>query len=200
MNRKFNKKQFELVMKGTAIVTKILNVILYIALAVIAALFIAVIFINQRHFNFDLSMLDNINVSINNILYELSGDTLSGIVNVKTILLVGAGVAFINLGFVQYIILTVRKLVTNIKDDQPFDQQNTILLKNLAIGFLIASVVLSILNSVFFTVVMNQLEIAEMNVNYTINTTYLFMGILIFILAYVFDYGSYLQEEYDHTI
>jgi hypothetical protein len=70
----------------------------------------------------------------------------------------------------------------------------------LAIGFLIASVVLSILNSVFFTVVMNQLEIAEMNVNYTINTTYLFMGILIFILAYVFDYGSYLQEEYDHTI
>lgn len=200
MNRKFNKKQFEFVMKGTAIVTKIFNVILYIALAVVAVLFIAVIFINQRHFNFDLSHLDNINVSINNILYELSGDTLSGIVNVKTILLVGAGVAFINLGFVQYILLTVRKLVTNIKDDQPFDQQNTVLLKNLAIAFLIASVVLSILNSVFFTVVMNNLEIVEMNVNYSINTTYLFMGILIFILAYVFDYGSYLQEEYDSTI
>jgi hypothetical protein len=44
------------------------------------------------------------------------------------------------------------------------------------------------------------LELFELGVSLSPNLQAVFMGIIILIVAYIFDYGSYLQEEHDMTV
>jgi hypothetical protein len=44
------------------------------------------------------------------------------------------------------------------------------------------------------------LQISSINFSYSMDCTLLFTGIIILILAGVFQYGNYLQEEVDSTL
>jgi hypothetical protein len=48
--------------------------------------------------------------------------------------------------------------------------------------------------------IIQTLQIAYIGIGYSINATLLATGILILILAGVFQYGNYLQEEVDSTL
>jgi hypothetical protein len=48
--------------------------------------------------------------------------------------------------------------------------------------------------------VIQMLQINNMNATYSVDGNLLFTGILILILAGVFQYGNYLQEEVDSTL
>jgi hypothetical protein len=48
--------------------------------------------------------------------------------------------------------------------------------------------------------IIQTLQLSNIHVSYSLNGTLLFTGILILILAGVFQYGNYLQEEVDSTL
>ena len=55
-------------------------------------------------------------------------------------------------------------------------------------------------NGLLMTEFFNLLSLNNMGANYMFNFQQLFIGFLIIVLANVFDYGSYLQEDHDMTV
>jgi hypothetical protein len=61
-------------------------------------------------------------------------------------------------------------------------------------------VILSWANSLFLYQVVETLDLYDATVNFSMEIPSLFMGAILLIVAYVFDYGTYLQEEHDMTV
>lgn len=200
MNRTFNKGRFDVVIDITHLLLKWSVRALYVLIGILTVGFLVFLFLPKGLLDYDISNLENINVLYANIYYEISGESFVGIYNVKWLLtlLFFAGIA--NLAFYQYIQIQLRNVISNVKQKEPFSINNVNYLKYMAYAFLISSLVLPIVNGWLFTTAVNTFEIYEATINFSLNMQSLFMGILVLILAYVFDYGSYLQEEHDMTV
>jgi predicted metal-binding membrane protein len=70
----------------------------------------------------------------------------------------------------------------------------------IALVLVAGSVIVPILQWRIAATVIQMLYINNMNATYSVDGNLLFTGILILILAGVFQYGNYLQEEVDSTL
>lgn len=201
MDRSLNKKKFESVIKVVYHFLRICVVALYVLLGVLVLTSIVFPFISKGLFNFDLSNLENINIESGSILYEVRGIiTFTGIVNVKWLLSLAFVVLTVNLVFFQFILIQLKKIITDVYNKIPFSDKNIKRLKYMGIAYLISSVVLPILNGSLFVKVANTFNIFDATINFSIDFQSAFIGIIILILAYVFEYGASLQEDIDLTV
>ena len=200
MSRQFNKDHFEVVIKIVHAFLRFSVVALYVLIALIATGWIITWFIPQASFDFDLANLGNTNVQVFGLQYDLESLGLTGVVNVKRIVVLALLAIIGNLAFYQYIQVLLKRIMTHIRNEHPFNDANVTYLKWMGIGFLVASVALPIINSFFFSSVVNTLELFEANVSLSPNMQAIFMGVIILIVGYIFDYGTYLQEEHDMTV
>lgn len=200
MEQTFNKKQYEVIIKVVNIFLKWSVRAIFVLLGIILIGFIAVIFIPKSLLNFDMANLENINVQFANVMYEINEDIFTGIANVKNLLLILLFTGIANLTFFQFIQIQLKKIVTSVREELPFRNSNAIILRNLGLGYLIASVLISLINSWLMMTLVNTFNVYEATINFSVNLQMVFMGIIVLILAYVFSYGSYLQEEHDSTV
>ncbi|WP_017473430.1 DUF2975 domain-containing protein [Amphibacillus jilinensis] len=88
-------------------------------------------------------------------------------------------------------------LLTMYEEDGPFTMENTIRLKRL--GWLIVGYAL--LSDLIVLLAMLVFSTHTFSISYeVINFTALIIGAVLLILAHVFQYGSFLQHEYDTTV
>lgn len=200
MSRKFNKERFETVIKLVDVFLKFSVIAIFVLLGILTLGFITTLFIPSGLYDFDLANLEQMSVQVFGLDYDLTALGLTGVVNIKRVVIAGIFALLINLGFYQFVQVLLKKVMSNIRNQHPFNPTNVTYLKYMGIGFLVASLLLPIFNSVFFVQVMNTLDLFDVDVNASLNFQSLYMGVIILILAYIFDYGSYLQEEHDMTV
>ena len=201
MNRSLDKNKFESVINIVFNILKVGVIILYVMIGLFVLLSIIFPFIPKTLLDFDLSNLEHVNIQTGSILYDMSGIiTFTGIVNLKWLLSLLFIVVTINLGFFQYILILLKNILIDVQQKTPFSIKNITRLKYMGIAYLVSSIVLSFVNGSLFSVIINTFDIFEANVNFSIDFQSVFMGTLILILAYVFEYGALLQEDSDMTV
>jgi hypothetical protein len=131
-------------------------------------------------FNIDPNLYDNIN------LKHLLQTMLPMIIVLSSIFMI------VNHNF--------RLILKTVADNRPFERNNAKRLFIIGIVLIISSVVLKFIEARFAFAIIDMLKIENIDVNFTIDGAMLLTGFLILILAGVFQYGSYLQEEYDTTL
>ena len=98
------------------------------------------------------------------------------------------------------ILYELRKILKTILLDRPFDKENSKGLTVIAVVLMIGSLFVNIARTSMASAFIKITKITGISINYNIDFSMLFYGILILILAGVFKYGCYLQEEYDATL
>lgn len=111
--------------------------------------------------------------------------------------------------FVLYVIKVVRKILAPMKEGLPFDESVSKNLRNLGILTLIGGGVWSVTKVVLDTATYNACQISEMfrperitgvELEVTLDTTFLIIAAVIFLLSYIFKYGAELQKLSDETL
>lgn len=98
------------------------------------------------------------------------------------------------------IVNNLRLILKTIANDCPFERSNSKRLLIIGIVLMIGSVVLNFVEGIVALAIIDMLKIKNIDVIFTVDGAMLLTGFLILILAGVFRYGSYLQEEYDATL
>ena len=102
-----------------------------------------------------------------------------------------------------FIIITyqLKLLFSSLSNNQPFDTLNVLRIRNTGIGLIVLSLLLFFLN-----IIINQFLQShftwdkEISLTYTFNISYLAAGIILIIVAGIFNEGVTLQEETNLTI
>ncbi len=199
MEQTYNKEKFSKFIHVVQVIVKVLKVILYVVLGFLVVAFFISAMIPQARFEVDLSQFENLDVRVSNIVNAVDPNLFNQVVNIKRLVVTGLIGAILNTSFVTFILIQLSKLLGNVKEE-PFNLQNSLILKNLGIGYFIASIVLKTYQSVVSNAAFQTVGIDQHGTAFGINFQYVFMGVLILILSYVFSYGSYLQEEHDATL
>lgn len=200
MSRSFDKKSFDVMVNFVHTFLKFSIIALFVLIGILGVALLVFTFLPAEIFDYNIANLETVNIGTTNVIYALDGLELTGIYNVKWLLVLILLVANINLGFFQFITIQLKKIVKNVKEKDPFTTANAQNMKIMGIGFLIASVVVSIANSILFMSAVNTFNIFEATVNFSVDFQTLFTGILILILGYIFEYGAYLQDEHNMTV
>lgn len=98
------------------------------------------------------------------------------------------------------ILYELRKILKTVILDNPFDKENSKRLTIIAVVLMIGSLFVNIARASIATAFVKVTNITGISINYNIDFSMFLYGFLILILAGVFKYGCYLQEEYDATL
>lgn len=126
----------------------------------------------------------------------LQTDGTVGFITWLTISLVGI-VRVFPLGFCFFLLTGFFK---NISEGKVFEKNNANILMNSGFVLIVASLVTPILNVFVFPALNNHLTANRLSLSVSGNFTELFFGAVLLVMAYVFHYGIYLQDEADHTL
>jgi len=94
----------------------------------------------------------------------------------------------------------LRSILKTIANDHPFEKNNSKRLLIIGIVLMAGSVILKIAEGITAMAIIDSLEIKNVDVTFTVDGAMLLTGFLVLILAGIFRYGSYLQDEYDATL
>ncbi len=204
MENTFDQHKYKGIINVFHIILKVIMIILYIALGFMAIGFLGVSFVPRSLLEIDLANFGQYQIMFREVLLELDPNFFTGTVNIKRPLLSILFTGIVTVGFLQFVIINLKNLVGHVKDTQIFDKTNARILKIMGFGFLIASILLPVMRSVSTIAVVNMFDIfqqIEFRPDFRwLSWSHIFMGSLILILAYVFSYGAYLQEEHDLTV
>lgn len=118
----------------------------------------------------------------------------------KPVLLAFLPVMLLGIVFYDLIFMQLWKLLRSIAMEQPFAPENANRLSFIGYVLLIGAFVLETAYYVLQKVIIHQLDVAWLKVQYGFNFTMILMGLLLLILSGVFKAGNYLQNEYDETV
>lgn len=213
--KKINNKRFNLLVKALIILSTIILImtslsILPLLIGVIGLLIIPTSFINNQIAKVDEEFwIDSFGLTKNTVAqYNLSDITFSKPPVILVLLLI---VILIILYIV--IIAQVRKWLKNVSNGQIFTYKNASTITFIAYCFLVLGVFESVINLASNFVIYSFLNynsklyaLVDKNIEsvgdfiYDFNFTLIFAGIIIWIISYVFKYGAFLQDEFDHTV
>lgn len=213
--KKINNKRFNLLVKSLIILSTIILImtslsILPILIGIIGLLVIPTSFINDQIAKVDEEFwIDSFGLTKNTVAqYNLSDITFSKPPVILVLLLI---VILIILYIV--IIAQVRKWLKNVSNGQIFTYKNANTITFIAYCFLVLGVFESVINLASNFVIYSFLDynsklyaLVDKNIEsvgdfiYDFNFTLIFAGIIIWIISYVFKYGAFLQDEFDHTV
>ena len=101
---------------------------------------------------------------------------------------------------VSIVLFVVKRILTTVIVDNPFEKGNSKNLTVISLALIAGSFIMPFMEGRIATAIIQTLKIDSIHVSYSMDGNLLFTGILILILAGVFQYGNYLQEEVDSTL
>lgn len=108
-----------------------------------------------------------------------------------------------------YGICIFRQILKPIKNGEPFYAGTSDNLRKLAVFVIVAGIVNQVFTSIAsgmmykaydFSRLLNTQIIEKYTLNHTLDLNFLFVAVILFLLAYVFRYGEGLQKESDETL
>ena len=108
-----------------------------------------------------------------------------------------------------YGIRMFRKVLKPMKEGTPFEKSSSKNIRKLGVFVIIGGILINICNTIASALeyklcrmndVFNMDVISSINVNYDFDIAFIFVALVIFLLAHVFSYGEALQVESDETL
>lgn len=122
------------------------------------------------------------------------------VVNLKPLLLVGNCSLVVGLAIIAAIHRLLAGILKRVKEGHPFAQENAAKITAIAVITLAGSLVVNLIQAAMAFAGIMVFDIPNISVNISPNLGMIFMGLLLLILAGIFKYGSYLQDEVDATL
>jgi hypothetical protein len=101
---------------------------------------------------------------------------------------------------VSVVLFEVKRILKSVIADNPFEKGNSKNLTVISLVLIAGSFIVPFMEGRIATAIIQTLKISSINVSYSLDCNLLFTGIVMLILAGVFQYGNYLQEEVDSTL
>jgi len=197
MNKKFNETKFKNLINFTEGFTRVLFFIAIGAATICLLAFVVLMVLPTSVFD---SGLNSFNIEIGKTLtYVLEYDLSSG-KSLKLLAISAVMAGFAYLLYISFLLFAVKKVMIDVKKDDPFSQSNVKNIFIIAYTIIVGSVLLPLISAGFGAVIMNQIGIEAIEVQMSIDVNMLFFGLLLIVLANIFQYGAYLQNEYDQTV
>ena len=100
-------------------------------------------------------------------------------------------------GAILYFILGILK---SVRKGSPFIRENATRLSMIGYIFLVGAFVIGFAYAQIANIIITALQITSIKVSFQFNSEMFVSGLLFLIIAGIFRYGSYLQDEYDATL
>lgn len=162
--------------------------------------FLAGMVISQDFLTFNLSELTIHQYFDLQLEAYLSDDILNSDITLKSILITGGLRAIAGSAFLVGLFYLLKRIMTSVENARPFASEVTSSLKWIALGFIIAGIVIPIFDYVFMRSIITQIDGGLLEANYNLGVGYFLIGALLYILMRIFEYGRYLQTEFDETV
>lgn len=199
MKTKFDQKNFNLILKSTLVLTKITQIIMIIGIASLVLLSLGVLVIPSDLYNLDLSMLDTFRMSIGTLDMRIPVERMSGTLNIRYLIVFASVTLLVYLGSFLYLFKKVEAFLLYVKKGTPFADENIHMMYHIGKVLVALSVILPVITLPVAWRIAHLLPL-DIAVNLEINIGLLVLGFVVLLLASIFNYGAYLQEEYDQTV
>jgi hypothetical protein len=200
MKKEMNVEKYK---KLTKVARIIIQIMFWstVVLGCIAILFnIVSIFIPYSFFNISDDITRHLSLS-NGGIFKFSFDLEPhAITNLKPLINVVSLLIMISAILLTPILHQLIRILKNVEKDLPFATENTESLYNIGKVLFIGAFALPGAELIAQNMIIDIIKIPNLSSSYSINLYLLMMSFLIFILAGIFKYGNFLQQEYDTTL
>ncbi|TVP94935.1 MAG: DUF2975 domain-containing protein [Acholeplasmatales bacterium] len=195
----YNEKRFETVFKLATVLTRIIKILSMVVLGFIGLIALVVPFVPKRLLTFDLSGVEMLPIELMNVQINIPNTVFGDEIMIKwSVFSVLIAAGFL-VAFAVVILHLLGKILDDVGIKQPFSEANVQRLFQMAVVFMAAGVVLPGIMFVAAWQVVRALAI-DATFNYSLQVEWIFMGLLIYLLASIFQYGKQLQDEVDQTV
>ena len=139
-------------------------------------------------------------ISPDNIIqFEISTSDISNtdIAEIYSYLFAGSALLLI---LILLVLGQLRIILKNVVNENPFAEKNAKSIKNIGYVIMASSLVMPVTKAFLINKIIHAFNLSNVNVVYTVNIEVLIIGILLLIVSAIFNYGAYLQQEYDTTL
>ncbi|MFP4478842.1 MAG: DUF2975 domain-containing protein [Candidatus Izemoplasmatales bacterium] len=199
MKTKFDKKNFDLILNVTRFLTKITLIFLIVIFTVLTLVSVGVIFINSANYNIDLENITHFTLSVASLDIDMPIKSMTGTLNVRYLILYASATGMIYVASFYYLFKKADAFLAFVKQATPFHPDNIHLMYHIGKVLVILSIALPLITLPFSWAIAHALPI-DVQVNIGIQGGLLIIGLIVLLLASIFNYGAYLQEEYDQTV
>lgn len=199
MNTAFNQKQFKSLIKAARIVSIVAKWLFIVTGGIALIVFIVGLYIPEDFMTFKFSSLTLHRYLDFQLEAYLSENILIKEVTLSSIFLAGGLFAVVgSIFFVGFFVL-LNRIFIQVEAERPFSQEVIGSMRLIAFGFMAAGVVIPIFEYLFLYSLASQIDDA-LHVTYNLNLGYVMIGALVYIIMRIFEYGAYLQNQYDETV
>lgn len=135
----------------------------------------------------------------NIIQFDIAIESISNsdLISISSSFLIGISLSLL---LATIVLRQLRFVMINVAASKPFHEKNSIRIKNIGCAVIAGSIIIPISKAYMMSKIMDTFELANVSVVYSINVEIMFIGILLLLLSAIFQYGAYLQQEYDTTL
>jgi|GEM_PF-1715535 len=199
MKTKFDQKNFNLILKGTTILTKITQVLIIIGISALVLLSLGALIIPSDLYMIDLSQIHAFSLNIGTLNMEIPIERMEGTLNIRYLIVFGSATILIYFGAFYYLFKKVEKFLGYVKEGTPFADENIHMMYHIGKVLVVLSLLFPVVSYPFAWKLAHELPL-DITVNIEIQFGLLMIGLIVLLLASIFNYGAYLQEEYDQTV
>jgi len=199
MKTKFDQKNFNLILKSTLVLTKISKILLMIGMVSLVLLSLGALVIPSDLYIIDLSNINAFSMNIGSLDMNIPIERMSGTLNIRYLIIFASATLFVYLVSFLYLFHKVDAFLGYVKKGTPFADENIHMMYHIGKVLVALSIVLPLVTLPFAWRMAHVLPL-DIVVNLEIELGLLVLGFVVLLLASIFNYGAYLQEEYDQTV
>ncbi|MFW6298519.1 MAG: hypothetical protein ACOC14_02450 [Bacillota bacterium] len=199
MNTAFNQKQFKSLIKAARIFSIIAKWLFIVTGGVALIAFIVGLYIPKDFMTFKFSALTLHRYLDFQLEAYLSENILIKEVTLSSILLAGGLFAVVGSLFSIGLFVLLNRIFIQVEAARPFSQEVIGSMRLIAFGFMVAGVVIPIFEYLFLYSLVSQIDDA-LHASYNLDLGFIMIGALVYIIMRIFEYGAYLQNQYDETV
>jgi len=199
MKTKFDKKNFDLLLKGTMVLTKIVQIISIIGLVALVLVAIGALIIPSDLYIIDLANVSKFNLNIGSLDLNMPIASMQGTLNIRYLLVFASVTLMVYMASALYLFVKIEVFLGYVKEGKPFADENIHLMYHIGKVLVVLSFLLPLATYPFAWRIAHVLPL-DISVNIEIEFGLLMIGLVVLLLASIFNYGAYLQDEYDQTV
>lgn len=193
----FNSERFNKIIKITEVFIKIFK-IFFMILGVLTIVALAIFsLIPSESLTFSS---EGLRISFMFIPVVINAEELVFYGSLKPLFMSAFFIVTIYLIFAYAMVDLIGRVVSKTRDKTPFDGIAIKSLFRLAYVLMISGVILPIFDFIVLSIINNTYTELNLHIEFSLQMGMIFTGVLIYILANIFEYGAYLQSEVDATV
>ncbi|MDF2700572.1 MAG: hypothetical protein K0Q49_2131 [Haloplasmataceae bacterium] len=171
------------------------GMILVLAMSLLVATFLP-----KRLYEISSEILNNFKIGIGSVVrYNLDIISANSI-NIKSASLALIFTVILIIIVIYFITHNLKLIFDTLAEKNPFAEKNSKRIAYIGIFLIVLSALENLPETVMLTILNKQINLNDIEIIYSMDDGLILSGILVIILATVFGYGTFLQNEYDSTL